>query len=108
MTQLKYNSDVLVLLKMYGKRVRLARVRRRWTQAGLSERMNVERRTVVRLEQGDPGVGMGVFIHALSVLDLLASARNVADPAADAIGIFMEKQHAPKRVRLSKEESLDF
>jgi transcriptional regulator with XRE-family HTH domain len=102
------NTEVYDLLKTYGSRVRLARIRRRWTQAELSERMFVERRTLARLEHGDPGVGMGVFLTALWVLDLLATARAVADPAQDAVGVFMEKQHAPKRVRKIKQNELDF
>jgi transcriptional regulator with XRE-family HTH domain len=101
-------DDVAELLKLLGERVRLARMRRRWSQAELSERMQVERRTVVRLEQGQPGVSLGVFLTALWVLDLWKTAQDLADPAADAVGIFLEKKREPKRARRSIEETLDF
>ncbi len=62
-------EDVTKQLHVFGERVRTARVRRRWSQANLAERMNVERRTVSRLEKGDPGVTTGVFLRALWVLN---------------------------------------
>lgn len=103
-----YTSEVHDLMRIYGERVRVARMRRRWSQAELSERMNVERRTVSRLERGNPGVGMGAFLTALWILDLWDTARNVADPSADSVGLFLEKQRAPVRARRRKEEELDF
>jgi transcriptional regulator with XRE-family HTH domain len=80
MVPIAYSSEVLDLMTIYGERVRVARMRRRWSQAELSERMNVERRTVSRLEKGNPGVGMGVFLTALWILDLWETARNVRTP----------------------------
>jgi transcriptional regulator with XRE-family HTH domain len=103
-----YNSEVHELLGAYGERVQLARMRRRWSQAELAERMGVERRTVSRLEKGSPGVGVGAFLAALWVLDLWETARNVAVPAADKVGAFLEKQRTPMRARQRKEKELDF
>ena len=108
MVSRQLSAEVGELLKTYGERVRVARMRRRWTQAELSERMNVERRTVARLEKGNPGVGMGAFLTALWTLDLWPTAQDVADPAADKVGIFLENQRAPRRARRRKEEELDF
>lgn len=103
-----YPSEVNDLLRSYGDRVRTARMRRQWSQAELAERMAVERRTVSRLEKGNPGVGVGALLAALWVLDLWDTARNVAEPAADKVGVFLEKQRAPKRAGRRKVKELDF
>jgi len=103
-----YPCEVSDRLLTYGERIRIARTRRRWRQAELAERMGVDRRTVSRLEQGSSGVGIGVFLAALWILGLWDTARSVADPAADAVGIFMEQQRVPARVRQSKKKELDF
>lgn len=108
MEQNIYPYEVTDRLLVYGERIRMARTRRRWSQAELAERMGVERRTVSRLEQGNAGVGLGAFLAALWILGLWETARSVADPAADPVGIFMEQQRAPARVRRSKDEELDF
>ena len=103
-----YPDEVMNQICVYGERVRIARMRRRWSQAELAERMGVERRTVSRLERGSPGVGIGALLAALWVLDMWKTTRNVADPAADAVGTFLEKQRTPKQARRRKEKNLDF
>ncbi len=60
-----YPCEVRDRLGAYGERVRIARMRRRWSQAELAERMGVERRTVSRLERGSPGVSTGALLTAL-------------------------------------------
>ncbi len=70
--------------------------------------MAVERRTVARLERGSPGVGVGALLAALWVLDLLDTARDVAAPVADKVGVFLKKQRAPKRAGRRKANALDF
>jgi transcriptional regulator with XRE-family HTH domain len=108
MAQDIYPCEVCDRLRSYGERVRIARVRRRWSQAELAERMGVERRTVSRLETGSPGVGTGALLAALWVLGLWNTTRDVADPAADPVGIFLEKQRRPKQARRRQEKELDF
>ncbi len=101
-------EEVTELLVVCGERVRTARIRRRWTQASLAERMGVERRTVSRLEKGDPGVTAGVLLRALWVLGLWSTAAGLADPAEDKAGIFLEKQREPTRVGKETKGELDF
>jgi len=108
MDQIVFPYEVTDRLRVYGERIRLARTRRRWSQAELAERMGIERRTVCRLEQGNAGVSLGAFLGALWILGLWETAQAVADPAADPVGIFMEQQRAPARVRRSKDKELDF
>ena len=74
----------------------------------LAERIGVGRRTVARLEKGDPGVALGVFLTALWVLGLWETAGGLADPSSDKVGEFLDKQRLPKRVHLQREKDLDF
>ncbi len=101
-------AEVDQRLHLYGERVRTARLRRRWSQANLAERMYVERRTVSRLEEGNAGVTIGVLLRALWVLGLWSTAESLADPAEDKAGIFLEKQREPARVGRKTRGELDF
>jgi len=74
----------------------------------LAERIGVGRRTIARLEKGDPGVALGVFCTAPWVLGLWETVEVLADPGADKAGQFLDKQRLPKRVRLQREKELDF
>ena len=106
MTQ--FPQEVHERLRLYGERIKTARVRRRWSQASLAERIGVERRSVIRLERGDAGVASGVLLAALWELGLWETTKAVADPAADQAGIFLEKQREPKRVGTKHRPELDF
>lgn len=108
MDQVRFLEDVTIRLHEYGERVRTSRVRRRWSKADLAARIGVERRTVARLEQGEPGVGMGVFLSALWVLGLWDTTGELANPEADKVGAFLEMQRQPRRVRRQQEKELDF
>ena len=102
------HEEVTRLLQLYGERLRTARMRRRWSQANLAERMNVERRTVSRLEKGDPGVTIGMLLRALWVLGLWSTAERLADPAEDKAGVFLEKQREPARAGRKIKGEFDF
>lgn len=103
-----YPEDVRMQLRLYGERMKTARVRRRWSKRELAARTGVERRTVARLENGEPGVGLGVFLSVLWVLGLWDTIRDVAAPEADKAGVFLEQQRQPKRVRQAREKEMDF
>jgi len=53
-----------------GERLRLARKRRRISQALFSEDVGVSRETLRRLEKGDPSIAIGTYMGALRVLGL--------------------------------------
>ena len=92
-----------------GQHVRLARTRRGMTQAELAERMFVTRKTLSRLERGEPGVSLSVLASSLWVLGLDAGLRDLADPEQDLVGLRREQQRAPKRVRRAgRDDALDF
>ena len=93
------SSAVQRTLRRLGSDIRIARKRRRLTLALVAERAMSSRKTVTRIEKGDPGVNVGTYasvLHALGLLDRLAA---VADPAQDELGIDLELDALPERVR---------
>jgi transcriptional regulator with XRE-family HTH domain len=91
-----------------GQGVRTARLKRRWTQALLAEKVGVSTMTLRNLEQGKAGVGLGTYVTVLWALgldDLLAS---LADPAADTVGVTLSGARLGSRVRARRELDDDF
>ncbi len=92
-----------------GQSLRIARKRRRMTLDDMASRMFVSRKTLSRLEAGDPGVSMGVLASALWVLGMEKDLLELARPDKDAVGIHREMQRLPKRVRAGiAKDDLDF
>jgi transcriptional regulator with XRE-family HTH domain len=99
-------ADVISRL---GERIRIARKRRGITMEEMASRMFVNRKTLARLEKGDSGVSLAVFVSALWVLGLDKDIRDVALPELDQVGIFHERKRLPERIRVSKNaRDLDF
>jgi transcriptional regulator with XRE-family HTH domain len=101
-------AQVVSLLEILGERIRIARSRRKWSMESLAERIGVGRRTIARMEQGDPGIALGVFLTAVWALDLWETVADVADTRSDKVGEFMDKQRLPRRVRMQRDKDLDF
>jgi DNA-binding XRE family transcriptional regulator len=57
-------------LELIGELIRHARKAAELTIAQVAERANVERKTIARLEQGDPGIRLGLFVTVLWLLDV--------------------------------------
>lgn len=96
-------GPVLGALKEQGTRIGIARKRRQQTQDDLAQRMNVDVRTLRRVEAGDPRVTLGAYMAALWALGLLKQLDRVAAPALDAQGQALSLQELPKRVRRTRE-----
>lgn len=58
------------LLEQLGERLRLARLRRRYSAEIVAERAGISRKTLFRVEQGDPVVALGIYARVLQVLRL--------------------------------------
>jgi len=54
-----------------GQNLLLARKRRKLTQKALCERTGLNKKTVARIEKGDPGVSLGHYVRVLAALSLL-------------------------------------
>jgi transcriptional regulator with XRE-family HTH domain len=57
-------------LKAFGLRLREARLRRGISTLLFSERMDVSRDTLNRLEKGDASIAMGTYLRALRILGM--------------------------------------
>ena len=84
-------------LAALGARLRAARLRRRVSQVEIAARIGVSRATIVRLEQGDPNVAVGVLTRALGVLGVEADLDLLA--ANDQIGRRLQDLDLPSRPR---------
>ena len=70
----------------FGRRVRVARIRRGWSVVELASKAGVNRNTLTALELGKPGTAIGVCFTALWALGLEKSLDAVADPDTDVHG----------------------
>jgi len=59
----------------------------------------VSRMTLNKMEKGDPGVSMGSYATVLFVLGMLERLKDLADPTFDGIGLSLEEELLPKRIR---------
>lgn len=81
-----------------GRDLSRARRARRISTTEMAARMGVGRSTLHRLEHGDPGVSLNTLAMALSVLGLFDRLADLADPAADDIGLMMAQKSLPRNI----------
>jgi transcriptional regulator with XRE-family HTH domain len=87
-------------LAKLGEDIRSARVRRRITTAIMAERVFITRTTLRKVEQGNPAVSLGIYATVLFVLGLTPRLADLADVRSDELGLQLEEERLPKRVRL--------
>ncbi len=66
------------LLADLGERLRLARLRRRYTATTVAKRSGISRTTLVKVEKGDPAVTFGTYLRVLAVYGLEADVNTLA------------------------------
>ena len=86
-------------LRKLGHDIRDARRRRRIPVAIAAERASISRTTLVKIEKGDPGVALGIYATVLFVMGMVERLADVADPRHDSIGLQLEEEHLPQRIR---------
>ena len=86
-------------LRRLGRDIRDARRRRRIPVDIAAERASISRMTLLKLEKGEPGVAMGIYATVLFVLGLADHLADIADPKNDPVGLQLEEEHLPKRIR---------
>lgn len=94
------SAAVRKALAKLGGDIRDARRRRRLPMALVADRAFTSRPSLQRVEQGDPGVSMGIYAAVLQALGLLEGLGKLADPSVDTIGQAMADEALPRRVRL--------
>ena len=90
------------ILAKLGADIKAARLRRRITMALMAERAFVARSTLQKVEQGDPGVSLGVYATVLFILGLSERLADVADIGTDSLGLQLDEERLPQRVRATK------
>lgn len=89
-------------LRKLGEDLRDARRRRRIPTAQLAERASISRTTLTKLEQGSPGTSIGIYARVLLALGLINRLAQLADVRNDEVGLGLESEHLPQRVRRSR------
>jgi hypothetical protein len=69
----------------------------------MAERVGVSMATYQRLEKGDPTVAFGAYAMALLVLGFGDAFADLADASHDQLGLSLDEQRVPKRVRTRKQ-----
>jgi transcriptional regulator with XRE-family HTH domain len=95
---------VIRALRKLGHDIRDARRRRRIPVAIMAERASIGRMTLNRVEKGDPRVSAGAYATVLFALGMADRLADVADPRHDAVGLDLEEEHLPERIRLSRRQ----
>ena len=84
-------------LSELGRRLKLARLRRRLPASLIAERAAISARTLQKIEAGDPAVKIGSYAAVLQALGLIRGWGSINDPEGERISI----DDTPQRARLS-------
>jgi transcriptional regulator with XRE-family HTH domain len=90
-------------LKQLGANLAIARKRRKESQRAWALRIGVSVPTLIRMEQGDASVGMGVYASALWLMGRVQALADVAAPASDLGALEQDIRVAKSRAVRSPE-----
>jgi hypothetical protein len=89
-------------LQKLGADISVARRRRCIPTTLMAERAFVDRRSVVRVEKGDPSVSLGIYATILFVLGMEKRLADLVSPANDPLGQMLADEKLPKRAFRSR------
>lgn len=87
------------VLRKLGNDIKNARKRRHISTRVMAERASISRTTLNKLEKGDPGVSIGIYVTVLFILGFIDRIADLADLKNDIIGMDLEDEFLPKRIR---------
>lgn len=93
------------LLAQIGMNLKQARLRRRYSAEIVAERSGITRRTLQRVEQGDPAVALGIYARVLQALGLVEDLATLARD--DALGRRLQDLALPIRKRAPRQQNAD-
>ena len=89
------------LLDGYGSNLKLARLRRKYSAEAVAQRAGISRKTLSKVERGDPAVALGIYARVMQALRLEDDLGKLA--VDDFLGRKLQdadlapKRRAPKR-----------
>lgn len=95
-------SGVRRSLSKFGRDLGVARRKRHLTVSMMAERTGLAKSTYARMEKGDPAVAMGAYAMTLFVLGFGEALGDLADVRRDDVGLQLDEERLPKRVRVKK------
>jgi len=84
-------------LRALGENLAIARIRRRESQRAWAKRLGVSVPTLIRMERGDPGVGVGIYATALWLMGRVTALPELAAPVHDRGALESDVRLAIKR-----------
>jgi hypothetical protein len=84
-------------LRALGENLAIARIRRRESQRAWAKRLGCSVPTLIRMERGDPGVGMGIYATALWLIGRVGALPELAAPGSDRGALESDVRDALKR-----------
>jgi transcriptional regulator with XRE-family HTH domain len=84
-------------LRTLGENLAIARIRRKDSQRTWAKRVGCSVPTLIRMERGDPGVGMGIYATALWLIGQVAALPALAAPGSDRGALENDVRDALKR-----------
>jgi transcriptional regulator with XRE-family HTH domain len=95
------------LLTGFGENIKRARLRRAYSSEAVAQRAGITRKTLYRVERGDPAVALGIYARVLQALRLENDLGSIA--ADDTLGRKLQdaslepKRRAPKQSRHTRQ-----
>ena len=93
------------LLVQLGINLKQARLRRHFSAETVAERVGISRRTLTRVEQGDPAVALGIYARVLQALGLIEDLATLARD--DVVGRRLQDLELPTRKRSPRRDRSD-
>lgn len=91
-------------LRKLGRDIKDARRRRRLAMAIVAERASISKPTLIRVERGDPTVSISSYATVLFVMGMADRLAELADAKNDPVGLQLEEENLPKRIRGSRKQ----
>jgi transcriptional regulator with XRE-family HTH domain len=102
-----YSPYTLEATQLLGEQVRLARRERRWSQQELAERAGITSRTLMKVEQGDPSVGLGPAFEVAALVGVPLFHSDRSRLSLDLDRTRARSALLPERVRATRDEVKD-
>lgn len=90
-------------LETLGQRLKVARLRRRFSMETVCARADISRPTLYKVENGDPSVAIGSYLQVLRVLGMVDDLSLIAKE--DVLGRRLQDESLPQRKRAPRKKA---